>query len=79
MLMALHSMCQPGRPSPQGLGQNDFAILRHARFPKREIGDGFFFVFVAADAFADAHLLEIQLDQLAVLMQPQPRYFSMLK
>ena len=22
MLMALHSMCQPGRPSPQGLGQN---------------------------------------------------------
>ena len=22
MLIALHSMCQPGRPGPQGLGQN---------------------------------------------------------
>src|SRR3954471_1857285 len=45
----------------------DFAIFRNACLPKGKIGNGFFGVFVGADAFANAHLFEIQIDELTVL------------
>jgi hypothetical protein len=67
MLMALHSMCQPGAAFAQGLGPENVAILRHTRLPEREVGDGFLGVFVALDAFAGAHFIEIELEQLAVI------------
>ncbi len=45
----------------------NIAIVRHARFPEREVGDGFLFVFIGGNAFAGAHLVEIQFQQLAVI------------
>ena len=43
------------------------AVLRHARLPKRKVGDGFLGVFVALDPFARAHFVEVELEQLAVV------------
>ena len=77
--MALHSMCQPGRPSPHGLGQKTAPSAGDARLPQGEIGDGLLGVFVAGDALAGAHLLKVQIEQLAVAARRAPRYFSMLK
>jgi len=77
MLMALHSMCSRGGLRPTGWPEN-VAVLRHTRLPEREVGDGFLGVFVALDPLTHPRFVEVELDQLAVV-QPQPRYFSMLK
>ena len=58
----------PARPAlAPGTRPEHLAILRRARFPEGEIGDGFLRVFVAAHAFARSHFIEIQLHQLPVL------------
>src|SRR2546427_9037949 len=45
----------------------NLAVLRQARFPKREVGERFLRVFITAHALARPQLVEIQLHQLAVL------------
>src|ERR1019366_3716843 len=47
-------------------GPEDRPVIGDARFPEGEIGHRFLGVFIAADAFAGAHSLEVQLEQLAV-------------
>jgi len=44
----------------------DGAVIGDARLPEGEIGQGILGVFVVADAGAGAHLLEVQMEQLAI-------------
>ena len=64
--MALHSMCQPGRPFSPGAGPEDGAILRHARLPEGKIPGRFLGVLVVAHPLAGLQLVEIQVHQLPV-------------
>ena len=41
----------------------NIAVIRHSRFPEREVGDGFLFIFIAGNTFAGAKLVEIQFQQ----------------
>ena len=74
--MALHSMCQPGRPSPHGLGQKTAAVLRHARLPEGKIGHRFLGVFIAADPLAGAHFFKVQFEQLAIAAAARLVFFD---
>jgi len=47
-------------------GPENVAVLRYARLPEREVGDGFLGVFVALDPFARLHFVEVEFEQLAV-------------
>src|SRR3982751_4725925 len=53
--------------APWGWPEN-CAILSRSSFPERKIGNRFFSVFIAAHPFSNAHLVEIQMHQLTVLM-----------
>src|SRR6266581_710521 len=53
MLMALHSMCQPGRPSPHGLGQKTSPSSVRRAFQSAKS---------ASDSFAYSSLLTRTLD-----------------
>ena len=48
-------------------GPVHLAVLGYARFPEREVGNGFLFVFVITHSIALAHFVEIQIDQLSIL------------
>ena len=61
--MAEHSMCQPGRPGPQGLGQEGSPGL--ARFPEGEVG-GAPLPLGHATSFA-LHRLQAAMAELAVV------------
>ena len=64
MLIAEHSMCQPGRPSPIAVdhdGSPGFGAL-----PQGEVADVVLGVLVGLDAFADPELLGVELGQPAV-------------
>src|SRR6266478_6212365 len=65
MLIALHSMCQPGRPSPHGLGQNT-APSWGARAFQRAKSASESLVYSSLATRAPAHLVEIQVDRLPV-------------
>ena len=65
--IALHSMCQPGRPRPHGLSQRDLAIFFVPRFPKREIADVFLVVFVVLHPAGRLQLRQIEVRQLSVI------------
>src|SRR5258707_6444466 len=54
----------------------NLAVVRRARFPERKIGDGFFRVFVAFDALAGAHFIEVELEQLAVIAAAAAIFFD---
>ncbi len=69
----LHAHCAaldvPAGPAlaPRAVPKH-LAVLRHAGLPEGEVGDRFLFVLVAADAFAGAHFVEIDVEQLAVFV-----------
>ena len=48
-------------------GPEDRAVVGDARLPEGEIGGGFLGVFIAADALAGAHFLEVQFEQAAIM------------
>ena len=67
MLMAEHSMCQPGRPGPQGLsqyGSPGLAPFHRAKSP------GLRLLVAHLDAGPGFELLRIAMAQLAVVLVP---------
>ena len=67
MLMAEHSMCQPGRPGPHGLSQDGSPGL--AALPQGEVA-GIALLVADLDARAGFQLLRIAVAQLAVIRVP---------
>ena len=57
MLIAEHSMCQPGRPSPHGESHVGSPGLR--RLPEDEVLDVLLLVLVVGDAVAAARLRQV--------------------
>ena len=64
MLMAEHSMCQPGRPAPMRRVPAGLAGL--GRLPEREVADVVLLVLVGLDALADPLLRWVEPGQPAV-------------
>ena len=58
MLIAEHSMCQPGRPGPIGVSQDGSPGF--GPFPEREVADVVLAVVVRLDALADLELRRIE-------------------
>ena len=64
MLIAEHSMCQPGRPGPIAVVPRRLAGLR--ALPEREVADVVLAVLVGLDPLADPQLLGVEAGQPAV-------------
>jgi hypothetical protein len=61
MLIAEHSICQPGRPGPDRRVPRRLAGLR--ALPQCEVADVVLVVLVVLDAFADAQALRVEAGQ----------------
>ena len=64
--IALHSMCQPGRPRSPGLSHPNASVIFVPRFPEREIAHVFFVVFVVLYPSGRSQLRQVEVGEFAV-------------